>query len=112
VTGSVSVVGTNGATFYITGVQLEAGTVATPFERRQELSLCQRYYISTSANTFIFPVNNQYQSVQFPVQMRSVPTVTVTTTGTVSGLAASTSGFYATNTSGPQSASYTAAIEL
>ena len=45
--GTVSVVGTNGATFYITGVQLEPGTVATPFERRsygQELALCQRYY--------------------------------------------------------------------
>jgi hypothetical protein len=46
-TGATSVVGTNGATFYITGVQLEAGTVATPFEHRsfgQELALCQRYY--------------------------------------------------------------------
>lgn len=46
-TGAVSIVGTNGATFYITGVQLEVGSVATPFEQRlypQELAMCQRYY--------------------------------------------------------------------
>jgi hypothetical protein len=46
-TGAVSVVGTSGATFYITGVQLEVGTQATSFEYRQyqqELVLCQRYY--------------------------------------------------------------------
>lgn len=46
-TGATSVVGTNGATFYITGVQLEKATTATPFEFRpygQELALCQRYY--------------------------------------------------------------------
>jgi hypothetical protein len=46
-TGSVSVVGTNGATFYVTGVQLEVGTVATPFEREiysQTLAKCQRYF--------------------------------------------------------------------
>jgi hypothetical protein len=46
-TGATSVVGTNGATFYITGVQLEVGSTATPFERRlynQELANCQRYY--------------------------------------------------------------------
>jgi hypothetical protein len=46
-TGSVSVVGTSGATFYITGVQLEEGNAATAFERRPygtELALCQRYY--------------------------------------------------------------------
>ena len=46
-TGATSVVGTSGATFYITGVQLEAGSTATDFERRPigtELALCQRYY--------------------------------------------------------------------
>lgn len=46
-TGAVSVVGTNGATFYSTGVQLEAGSVASPFERRdygREFDMCRRYY--------------------------------------------------------------------
>jgi len=46
-TGATSVVGTNGATFYITGVQLEKGSTATSFDYRdygRELQLCQRYY--------------------------------------------------------------------
>ena len=45
--GCVNWIATSGATFYLTGVQLEVGTAATPFERRQygqELGLCQRYY--------------------------------------------------------------------
>ena len=46
-TGATSVVGTNGATFYITGVQLEKGSAATAFENRSfatELFLCMRYF--------------------------------------------------------------------
>ena len=53
-TGATSVVGTNGATFYITGVQLEVGTQATGFEYRQygtELALCQRYYETFNLNS-------------------------------------------------------------
>ena len=52
-TGATSVVGTNGATFYITGVQLEKGSTATSFDYRPyttELNLCQRYF-STTYNT-------------------------------------------------------------
>jgi hypothetical protein len=45
---------TSGATFYLTGVQLEVGSVATPFEHRsygQELALCQRYYQGMDTRT-------------------------------------------------------------
>ena len=51
-TGATSVVGTSGATFYITGVQLEVGSSATGFEYRQyqqELALCQRYCFNVTA---------------------------------------------------------------
>jgi len=84
VSGATSVVGTNGATFYITGVQLEVGSVATPFERRQygqELALCQRYYYKIVSNTDI-PLANAYVASttsaiaigQFPVSLRAAPT--------------------------------------
>jgi len=56
-TGATSVVGTSGATFYITGVQLEVGSSATGFEYRdygRELILCQRYY-EMSYNTGTVP---------------------------------------------------------
>jgi hypothetical protein len=53
-TGAVSVVGTNGATFYITGVQLEVGSTATSFDYRPygtELALCQRYLPAWSGSS-------------------------------------------------------------
>jgi len=81
-TGATSVVGTNGATFYITGVQLEAGSVATPFERRdygRELMMCQRYY-SQDSHYWILPVGStalRREKINFPVPMRTTsPTVT------------------------------------
>ena len=48
-TGSVSVVGTNGATFYLTGVKLEIGSVATPYNRQslaKSMADCQRDIMS------------------------------------------------------------------
>jgi len=88
-TGSTNVVSTSGATWYVTGVQLEAGTTPTPFEYRQygtELALCQRYYQqynSTGDNAgFICNAYNDTSSrafgvIQFPVIMRTSPTLTV-----------------------------------
>lgn len=86
-TGATSVVGTNGATFYITGVQLEAGTVASPFERRdygRELMMCQRYYqritSESSAGTMITGVicsgaTSGQGAVQLMYPMRATPTL-------------------------------------
>jgi hypothetical protein len=77
-TGATNVVGTSGATFYITGVQLEAGSVATPFERRdygRELIMCQRYYQAFTAygvNTASFPA----APIFMRTSMRATPTGT------------------------------------
>ena len=83
-TGATNVVGTNGATFYITGVQLEVGSVATPFERIDygtELAMCQRYYWKITGSTNV-PFGSGFnesttsgQSITFfPVEMRTAPT--------------------------------------
>ena len=84
VTGQTNLIATNGATFYITGVQLEQNTSATPFERRlynQELANCQRYYyrIGSSGSPFVgyayVPTTSlAYCVTTFPIPMRTAPT--------------------------------------
>jgi hypothetical protein len=87
-TGAVQVVATNGATFYITGVQLEKGSTATSFDYRPygtELALCQRYcYKAMSGNqkgigTFNFASSTYIEGyITFPVTMRATPTLSAT----------------------------------
>jgi hypothetical protein len=87
-TGATSVVGTNGATFYITGVQLEVGTQATSFEYRQyqqELALCQRYYERTANADNVITVMTRIDTntstcgnINFAVEKRASPTIQVT----------------------------------
>jgi hypothetical protein len=100
-TGATSVVGTNGATFYITGVQLEPGTVATPFERRsygQELALCQRYFqpIGTGFTGRCSSSSGVEFSVGYRVQMRANATVSL------GGFSGATTQFDCFGTAGTQ----------
>ena len=90
-TGATSVVGTNGATFYITGVQLEVGSTATSFDYRPygtELALCQRYYNNVILGDSVGILGFNDSSTKtlniytYPVQMRTSPTLV--TTGTAS----------------------------
>ena len=77
---------TSNATFDVTGVQLEVGSQATPFEHRShgdELARCRRYFFKPHMNTNLWPAyqyhnNHKMQVVQFPVQMRATPTCTAT----------------------------------
>jgi len=70
----------------LTGVQLEVGSVATPFEHRsygEELALCQRYFYKIAASgssaylcdAFSTSTTQAVALVNFPVTMRSAPTV-------------------------------------
>jgi hypothetical protein len=119
VTGQTSVVGTNGATFYITGVQLEKGSTATSFDYRSyptELEMCQRYFVLTNPSNSLrvggmwgstFTSGSGGLSGLLPVPMRVAPTITTggtynsfymsnvnaTSAGTFANLIASTTGF-------------------
>jgi hypothetical protein len=87
-TGATSVVGTNGATFYITGVQLEKGSTATSFDYRPygtEFNLCLRYfYLSNPTNTAknggawgsVYQSGAGHITGALPVPLRTAGTVT------------------------------------
>ena len=89
-TDQVNLLETNGATWYITGIQLEVGKNATDFEHRsygEELALCQRYfYINGGAQHNIisqaFAPHTTEIAVAWPhpTEMRAVPTVTISST--------------------------------
>lgn len=121
VTGATSVVGTSGATFYITGVQLEKGSTATSFDYRPygtELALCQRYYQTGTQRFRIDPFPGAAAgSAYFPVSMRATPTITGTVIlGTlVSSSALEQNGAFfqfSSGTSGNASNSFSASSEL
>jgi len=99
--------------FEITGIQLEVGEQATPFEHRsfgEELALCQRYYVksfdyaTTPAHNLTadheavccaFATSNAYgASINFPVEMRATPTLSIYNSSNIGG----TSGKWAVYT--------------
>jgi len=72
--------------WYITGVQLEVGSVATEFERRtltEELALCRRYFYKNTTNTSAFQYRGDFRLIQeiYPTEMRANPTVAVSEVG-------------------------------
>jgi len=88
VSGATNWIATNGATFYITGVQLEKGSTATSFDYRPygtELALCQRYYQLIARGTVaggyeigigtVWGASDVRTIIPTPVTLRSTPTV-------------------------------------
>ena len=91
-TGATSVVGTNGATFYFTGVQLEVGSSATGFEYvnyQTSLANCQRYYyqtVSPNSNSYVMTMSSNGTSrvrgtIPLPVSFRANATLSVISSG-------------------------------
>ncbi len=126
-TGATNLLATNGATFYITGVQLEKGSTATSFDYRPygtELMLCQRYYQAGKMyyGGYVAAAVGLATYSTLPVPMRASPTITNSGQTNVgcSGSAVAAVDFAtlqltATGSSGPGFASgsnYTASAEL
>jgi hypothetical protein len=111
-TGAVSVVGTNGATFYITGVQLEVGSSATGFEYvnyQTSLANCQRYYQKSTSISAYGALSGYapavsgtliYNPIVLPVTMRVSPTsLESANIQVLDGVTAYTGGSFAIDTS-------------
>ena len=108
--GTVNWVGTSGATFQVTGVQLEKGSTATSFDYRPygtELALCQRYYqeFGNGVNNFSMgmALNDSANGIRYGwlylpivVAFRVVPTITGSglnsTSFTLGGLSMASNG--------------------
>ncbi len=94
-TSSVDWIATNGATFYITGVQLEKGSTATSFDYRPygtELALCQRYFQNLSyASSQVISTGIAYSTtaaaagIYFLQEMRATPSITLPPAGQSTG---------------------------
>jgi hypothetical protein len=97
-TGSVSIVATNAASFYVTGVKLEIGSVATPFNRQslaKSMADCQRYY--STINPVIIQGYNaaagvNYETYGYPVAMRALPTIAILSPAYTNGSGLATNG--------------------
>ena len=91
--GQTNLVASADNEFYITGVQLELGKVATPFEHRsygEELALCQRYFQFLGHSGNAFPIGYGYLyndgtksafTIDLTTPMRAAPSVIAATDG-------------------------------
>ena len=90
VTGAQSIINTNAATWYVTGVKLEVGSIATPFNRQslaKSMADCQRYYQSHS-NWFVggWQSSGGNANITLPIPwMRAAPSVSFIDTGYSNG---------------------------
>lgn len=106
VTGSAAPASVTNATWYITGIQLEVGDTATPFEflrESEELALCQRYYqvIADALSDLIgvtvkWSAGNHFIFVDLPTEMRTQPTLDTNVSTLSAALRLQSAGYSAT----------------
>ena len=121
-TGQVNVFDSTSNDFFITGIQLEVGSVSTSFEHRtygQEFVLCQRYFQALSLNGLAasqIPYDSTYRCwYPFKQTMRAIPTITYPSisnfqpggaTGTASGSSATVDGVLVSTGSNNSNSNY------